>query len=180
MSGKNNKEKTKKCPHCQTDIPEKATKCPNCQSDLRIWFRRHPFLTFLGLIFLTPMILTGIMVFSVVLSGTGTEEKKPDNTTKTAQSTPTPQLKGPLGEKLGKLHIDWGKAVIIQEQEIIVGEPFDNVAEKLGQTAVNTFTENDPDYGLIVEHQYKSHSILVALEPFNKAYYMVYDIYPNE
>ncbi len=38
---------TKKCPHCQTDIPVKAMKCPNCQTDLRNFFRRRPILSLL-------------------------------------------------------------------------------------------------------------------------------------
>lgn len=48
---------TKKCPHCQSDIPAKANKCPNCQSDLRSWFNRHPLLTILGFIIIMPMVI---------------------------------------------------------------------------------------------------------------------------
>jgi len=41
---------TKKCPHCQTTIPQDAKKCPNCQSDLRSWSHRHQGLSVLILI----------------------------------------------------------------------------------------------------------------------------------
>lgn len=51
---------TKKCKHCQTDIPVSAKKCPNCQSDLRNWFRRHIVLTILGGIILL-IVIAGIM-----------------------------------------------------------------------------------------------------------------------
>jgi len=51
---------TKKCKHCQTDIPIGAKKCPNCQSDLRNWFRRHVVLTVLGSIILF-LIIVGAM-----------------------------------------------------------------------------------------------------------------------
>lgn len=80
---------TKTCPACQSKIALKAIKCPHCQEDLRSWFRRHPILTFLGLIFLTPVILIWIMAFAVGLSGTDTEESKPDNSTSATQSTPS-------------------------------------------------------------------------------------------
>ncbi|MFZ3057713.1 MAG: FxLYD domain-containing protein [Minisyncoccales bacterium] len=41
-----NNIQTKKCPHCQTDIPRKAIKCPNCQSQLKSLPSRHHILTF--------------------------------------------------------------------------------------------------------------------------------------
>ena len=54
------KETTKKCPQCQSEIPEKAKRCPECQSDLRNWFRRHIILTIIGVLFLLG-IVGGIM-----------------------------------------------------------------------------------------------------------------------
>lgn len=42
---------TKKCPHCQMDIPSKAKKCPHCQSDLRNFMNRHPIITILLVLF---------------------------------------------------------------------------------------------------------------------------------
>lgn len=47
----------KKCKSCQKEIDPKATKCPYCQTDLRSWFRRHPILTFLGIIIALPMVI---------------------------------------------------------------------------------------------------------------------------
>ncbi len=52
---------TKKCPHCQTDIPTKAKRCPHCQSDLRQWINRHPILTLIGLFIGIPLIVGWIM-----------------------------------------------------------------------------------------------------------------------
>jgi len=57
------KPATKKCPHCQSEIPVKAKKCPNCQSDLRNWFNRHPILTILGVFILF------IVAVSIIGSG---------------------------------------------------------------------------------------------------------------
>lgn len=57
-------QKTKKCPHCQSEIPEKAKKCPQCQSDLRNFLNRHPVLTVLGafiIFIITINILVGGM-----------------------------------------------------------------------------------------------------------------------
>lgn len=51
----------KKCKKCQTDIDNKATKCPHCQSDQRNWFRKHPVLTFLGILFLTSQVINGMV-----------------------------------------------------------------------------------------------------------------------
>ena len=54
---------TKKCPACQSEISAKATKCPHCQKDLRSLFRKHPILTFIGILFLFPT-LTGLFTGS--------------------------------------------------------------------------------------------------------------------
>lgn len=43
----------KKCKSCQKQIDDKATKCPHCRTDQRSWFKRHP-------------ILTGILVLFVI------------------------------------------------------------------------------------------------------------------
>lgn len=73
---------TKKCPHCQTDIPLKAKKCPQCQSDLRSWINRHPVITFFLLVFFIPIVLT-IALSSDSSSSTSTEtvvkDKKADD-----------------------------------------------------------------------------------------------------
>ena len=46
----------KKCKSCKTEIDAKATKCPHCQTDQRSWFRRHPILTALLVIFIIGII----------------------------------------------------------------------------------------------------------------------------
>lgn len=48
---------TKKCSHCQSDIPVNAKKCSHCQTDLRNWMNRHPFLTGLGLLVVISIFL---------------------------------------------------------------------------------------------------------------------------
>jgi len=58
-------EKTKKCPSCDETISAKAKKCSHCRQDLRGWFARHPILTILGIIILTPFVL-GSFIFSSV------------------------------------------------------------------------------------------------------------------
>lgn len=50
----------KKCKSCKSDIDSKATKCPHCREDQRIWFRRHPILSFLIFLLITPFILAGV------------------------------------------------------------------------------------------------------------------------
>ena len=52
------KEETKKCPSCDETISAKVKRCPHCRQDLRSWFRRHPILTFLGVIFLLIAVLS--------------------------------------------------------------------------------------------------------------------------
>lgn len=69
---------TKICPTCKTEIPVGAKKCPHCHSDLRSWFRRHPILTFLLILFGLP--------FVMVLVGIG-GGSSPSSTTKVEQST---------------------------------------------------------------------------------------------
>lgn len=69
--------KTKKCKHCQTDIPFNAKKCPNCQSDLRSWFGRHSILTVLAVLIGTPILL-GIIFSSS--NGGKTPPPKPEIT----------------------------------------------------------------------------------------------------
>ena len=46
----------KKCKSCKSDIDAKATKCPHCQADQRGWFRRHPILTGLLVLFVIGII----------------------------------------------------------------------------------------------------------------------------
>lgn len=49
----------KKCKSCQKEIDEKATKCPHCQTDLRSWFRRHPILSGILILFIIGIFAVG-------------------------------------------------------------------------------------------------------------------------
>ena len=42
----------KTCPACKGEVPGDAIKCKNCGTDLRSWFRKHPILTILLVLFL--------------------------------------------------------------------------------------------------------------------------------
>lgn len=97
---------TKKCKHCQTDIPLGAKKCPNCQSDLRNWFSRHPILTFLGIIIILPIIFSTI-------SG-------PSKKTSPATST-TPQVIEKTQETVFDIPTIFGKT--FQELKATIGKP---------------------------------------------------------
>lgn len=50
----------KKCKECYSEIPFKAKKCPNCRSDQRSWVRRHPIISFLGIIIILPIVLSSM------------------------------------------------------------------------------------------------------------------------
>lgn len=47
---------TKKCKSCQSEIDAKAKKCPKCRADQRGWFKRHPILTGLLILFVIGII----------------------------------------------------------------------------------------------------------------------------
>jgi hypothetical protein len=51
---------TKPCPYCKEQVSANAIKCPHCQSELRSWFRRHPIVTGLLLIFVVFPVTMGI------------------------------------------------------------------------------------------------------------------------
>jgi len=88
-------------------------------------------------------------------------------------------IRDELGQRIRNRYSSQGERYIIQGQEIRVGEAWDSVAEKLGKTAIKTKVAQDPEFGQIVEHQYEKYSILVAREPEEQLYYIVWDIYPN-
>lgn len=74
----------KKCKSCKSEIDSKATKCPKCGTDQRGWFRRHP-------------ILTGLLVLFIIgVIGAATSGNKNGTSSQTAnnnqpQATQTPQ-----------------------------------------------------------------------------------------
>lgn len=78
----------KKCKSCKSDIDAKATKCPHCQADQRGWFRRHP-------------ILTGLLVLFVIgivgaIAGSGGSDKSTSQSTSqttSAESKPAEPMK---------------------------------------------------------------------------------------
>lgn len=86
-------QNTKKCKHCQTDIPAGAKKCPQCQGDLRNWPTRHPILTILGLIIIVPFIV--FFVSPIIPNSSSPSQISPpanQNTEKsTGQSSPAAQ-----------------------------------------------------------------------------------------
>lgn len=84
-----------------------------------------------------------------------------------------------LGFKIRHIKSSQGEKYIIQGEEVRIGDTWDSVAEKLGKTAVKTKVAQDSEFGQIVEHQYKDYNILVAREPKEKLYYIIWDIYPD-
>jgi len=64
-----NNIQTKKCSHCQTDIPRKATKCPNCQSQLKSLPSRHPVLTFFLVVMVFWFMVSLVTSFNDSLTG---------------------------------------------------------------------------------------------------------------
>jgi len=46
---------TKKCPSCHEEVSVNSTKCPYCGRSLKSWFRRHPILSILLILFLLPI-----------------------------------------------------------------------------------------------------------------------------
>lgn len=63
---------TKPCPYCKEQVSINAIKCPHCQSELRSWFKRHPLMTALLLIFVVFPV--GMGIFSTA-TDTRPEEK---------------------------------------------------------------------------------------------------------
>ena len=86
----------------------------------------------------------------------------------------------PLMQRFRTTRLDRSKKVVIQGEEIQVGELWDSVVAKLGETAIKTIQDNDKTIGLVVEHQYKGYSILVASDYPGLNYFIVWDIYPND
>lgn len=53
-------QEKKLCRGCKLDIASDATKCAHCRTDQRNWFRRHPIITFLLIIFIVPIVISTI------------------------------------------------------------------------------------------------------------------------
>lgn len=56
----------KTCKFCQSEINKDAKRCPKCQGDLRGGFEKHPILTVLGILFITPFIIAGFIMSSAM------------------------------------------------------------------------------------------------------------------
>lgn len=66
----------KTCKSCMKKIDEKAKKCPFCQTDQRGWIARHPILTILGILFITPFIIGGMVGSSIENQSEGADKPK--------------------------------------------------------------------------------------------------------
>lgn len=55
-----NNEQNIRCPSCDKEISVKAKRCPYCREDLRSWFRKHPILSFIGILVLLFIVLNAI------------------------------------------------------------------------------------------------------------------------
>jgi len=74
-------EATKKCPSCDEKISVKAKRCPHCRHDLRGFFARHPILTILGVLFITPFVIAGMVGSSLSDQNSGTNAPEPERQT---------------------------------------------------------------------------------------------------
>jgi len=61
------------CKHCTKEVASGAKRCPHCQGDLRNWFSRHK-------------ILTGILVFVLIIIGLSSIGGGSDSSSSTANS----------------------------------------------------------------------------------------------
>ena len=48
------------CKYCKSNINKEAVICPHCKKDLRSWWRRHPILTIIFILFITPILISAI------------------------------------------------------------------------------------------------------------------------
>src|SRR5438874_5360505 len=79
----------KKCKSCKQEIDPKATKCPHCQTDQRNWFRRHPVITGILVLFLIGII------GGAANSGSKNSSPSGSNTTTSANQTQAQQQNQP-------------------------------------------------------------------------------------
>lgn len=78
----------KKCKSCKSEIDGEATKCPHCQTDQRSWFRRHPILTGLLVLFIIGII--GSAADSSKNSSNSTSNSTSTVNSQSQQNEPTP------------------------------------------------------------------------------------------
>ncbi len=75
----------KKCKSCQTEIDGKASKCPHCQADQRGWFRKHPILTVLLVLFV-------IGLFGMASGGGSKNSTQPTSQPSTVSGSQSPAV----------------------------------------------------------------------------------------
>lgn len=169
---------TKTCPTCKTKIPAGAKKCPNCQSDLRSWFRRHPILTFLLVLFVLPFV-------TVPLLGGSSGSSSPSSNVGVEQPTTAEEVidKTTLEYKIRHRKASKEERFVVSGMEIRIGEAADSVFQKL-PGSLGLKKAQDKEYGLMVEHNYGRYSILFARNvPAGGAggsWHIVHDIYPSD
>lgn len=98
----------KKCKSCKSEIDEKATKCPHCQADQRNWFRKHPIITGLLILFV-------IGIFGAA-GGSGKKEEGSQPTTKNEEAKATPAQE-PIEIKVTELADDFDANQVAAENK---------------------------------------------------------------
>lgn len=76
----------KKCKSCKTEIDAKATKCPHCKTDQRNWFRRHPILTGLLILFVIGVFASGGSKTSTTSTGSSNTQSETTTTSANKQA----------------------------------------------------------------------------------------------
>lgn len=106
---------TKKCKHCQSDIPKKAKVCPVCRKK-----QKH---SFLGILF----IIIGALIIIGAVSGGGSENDKPvvSSSTESQSATTTKTEKKLSADKFNS--IDFG--MTYEDVVDIIGEDGTNISE---------------------------------------------------
>lgn len=102
----------KKCKSCQSEIDTKANKCPKCQADQRNWFRKHP-------------ILTGVLILFIIgmFGSAGSSKNTSSNNTSSKQVTTTKEVPYTIGEVINtnKFEIT---VTSIEERSVVGSEYF--------------------------------------------------------
>lgn len=146
-------ESTKICSTCKTTIPVGAKKCPNCHSDLRSWFRRHPILSCLLILFGFPFVMAALLGGGSGSSQTSEPKKEVVSPTKQVAKTPsqvTEDLSNILNEANQKIGFQFYKKVRIEGDDpywaiFTISDDWYNlepyVQERLVKIAVNYYKE---------------------------------------
>lgn len=126
----------KKCPQCQTDIPEKAKICPNCKSDIRSWAARNPILL---LLIATPFLIGFISSFS------GGTQSTPDTTLQAPSEIIAFAVSEGVVEKMLKAP---STAKFSQQREV------DDLGE--GRYRVKSFVDSQNGFGAMIRSDWET------------------------